>query len=134
MGQRWHRPAHGYPTAADRPDGHGTTLVVTDAGFLVIWIEPVVVKTMAAIRDHVAEAPAPKQPTPRAGTKQAMPIEMLQTAKGATMEVIVAATGWQAHTVRGAMSGASGKKPELVVTLGKEDGRRRVYRISSDTA
>jgi hypothetical protein len=109
-------------------------LVVTDAGFLVIWIEPVVVKTMAAIRDHVAEAPAPKQPTPRAGTKQAMLIEMLQTAEGATTEVIVAATGWQAHTVRGAMSGASGKKPDLVVTLGKEDGRRRVYRISSDTA
>lgn len=86
----------------------------------------------AAIRDHAAEASAPKQPTPRAGTKQAVLIEMLQTAEGATMDTIVAATGWQAHSARGAMSGALGKKLGLVVTSAKEDGRGRVYRISSD--
>lgn len=50
------------------------------------------------------------------------------------MEEIVAATGWQAHTARGAMSGALGKKLGLVVTSVKEDERGRVYRISSDTA
>ena len=119
----------GEPLWRETGDGHGTTLVVTDAGLLAIGIEPVVVKTMAAIRDHAAEAPAPKQPTPRAGTKQAMLIEMLQTAEGATMENIVAATGWQAHTARGAMSGALGKKLGLVVTSAKEEGRGRVYRI-----
>ncbi|MFZ1727473.1 MAG: DUF3489 domain-containing protein [Albidovulum sp.] len=124
----------GEPLWRETCDGHGTTLVVTDAGLLAVGIEPLVVKTMAAIRDHAAEAPAPKQPTPRSGTKQAMLIEMLQTAEGATMEVIVAATGWQAHTARGAMSGALGKKLGLVVISAKEDGRGRVYRISSDTA
>jgi hypothetical protein len=126
--------SRGEPLWRETGDGHGTTLVVTDAGLVAIGIEPVVVKTMAAIRDHAAEAPAPKQPTPRAGTKQAMLIEMLQTAEGATMEAIVAATGWQAHSARGAMSGALGKKLGLVVTSAKEDGRGRVYRISSDTA
>ena len=119
----------GEPLWRETGDGHCTTLVVTDAGMLAIGIEPVVVKAMAAIRDHVAEAPAPKQPRPRAGTKQAMLIAMLQTGEGATMEAIVAATGWQAHTARGAMSGALGKKLGLVVTSAKEDGRGRVYRI-----
>jgi len=107
------------PLWRETGDGHGTTLVVTDPGLLAIGIEPVVVKAMAAIRDQSAETPVPKQPTPRAGTKQAMLIAMLQTAEGATMDAIVAATGWQAHTARGAMSGALGKKLGLVVTFAK---------------
>lgn len=126
--------SRGEPHWRETGDGHGTTLVVTGAGLVAIGIESVVVKTTAANRDHAAEAPAPKQPTPRAGTKQAMLIEMLQTAEGATMEAIIAATGWQAHTARGAMSGALGKKLGLLVTSAKEDRRGRVYRISSDTA
>jgi len=51
--------------------------MVADTGLLAIGFEPVVIKTMAAILDHAAEAPAPNQPTPRAGTKQAMLIAML---------------------------------------------------------
>jgi hypothetical protein len=45
------------------------------------------------------------------------------------MDAIVAATGWQAHTARGAMSGALGKKLGLVVNSIKEEGRGRVYRL-----
>ncbi|MDU9007227.1 DUF3489 domain-containing protein [Sedimentitalea todarodis] len=119
----------GEPLWRETGDGHGTTLVVTDAGLLAIGVEPVVVKTMAAIRIHAAQPPAPKRPTPRAGTKQAMMIEMLQRPEGATMEEIVTATGWQAHTIRGAMSGALGKKLGLVVASAKEEGSARVYRI-----
>jgi hypothetical protein len=119
----------GEPLWRETGDGHGTTLVATDAGLLAIGVEPVVIKAMAAIRKHAAQAPAPKRPTPRAGTKQAMLIEMLQRPGGATIEAIVAATGWQAHTARGAMSGTLGKKLGLVVTSVKEDGRGRVYRI-----
>ncbi len=119
----------GDPLWREIGDGHGTTLVATDAGLLVIGIEPVVVKTMVAIREHAAEAPGSKVPTPRKGTKQAMLIEMLQRPEGATMEQIVAATVWQPHTVRGAMSGALRKKLRLVVTSSNEEGRGRVYRI-----
>lgn len=111
-------------------DGHGTTLVVTDAGLLAIGIEPVVVKAVVAIREHAAKTPAAKSPIPRTGTKQAMLIALLQAPEGATMETIIAATGWQAHSARGAMSGALGKKLGLVVTSAKEDDRGRVYRIS----
>ena len=122
------------PLWRETGDGHGTTLMVTDAGLLAIGIEPVVVQTMAAIHKHAAEVPAPKPPTPRAGTKKAMLISLLQAPKGATMDEIVAATGWLPHTVRGVMSGALGKKLGLIVTSVKEEGGARVYRISSGLA
>ena len=120
----------GEPLWRETGDGHGTTLVVTDAGMLAIGIEPVVVKTEVEIREGAAEPPAPKVPMLRAGTKQAMLIELLRAPDGATMDEIVAATGWLAHTARGAMSGALGTKLGLIVTSVKEDDRGRVYRIS----
>jgi len=121
----------GEPLWRETGDGHGTTLMATDAGLLAIGIDPVVVKTTAAIRTHAAQPPAPKRPTPRTGTKQAMLIEMLQRPEGATMEQIIGATGWQAHTARGTMSGALRKKLGLVVTSEKEAGKSRVYRAKN---
>ncbi len=50
------------------------------------------------------------------------------------MQAIIAATGWQAHTVRGAMSGALGEKLGLAVTSVKEGGGGRVYRLQPNTA
>ena len=122
---------HGEPLWRETGDGHGTTLVVTDEGLLAVGIEPVVVQTMAAIRERakVEPKPEPEAPTPRAGTKQAQLIAMLQRPEGATMDEITAALSWQAHTARGAMSGALGKKLGLVVTSTKEENRGRVYRI-----
>ncbi|TGD61965.1 DUF3489 domain-containing protein [Tabrizicola sp. WMC-M-20] len=120
----------GEPLWRETGDGHGTTLVVTDAGLLVIGIEPVVVHTMTAIKKDAAETPGPKQATLRAGTKQAMLIAMLQTPGGASIAEIVTATGWQAHTVRGSISGVLKKKLRLTVTSTKVDGRGSVYRIS----
>ena len=117
------------PLWRETGDGHGTTLVVTDAGLLAIGIEPVVVETMTATPKDAAETPEPKPPTQLDGTKQAMLITMLQAPTGATMDEIVAATGWQAHSARGAISGALGKKLRLIVTSAKEADRGRVYRI-----
>jgi Protein of unknown function (DUF3489) len=59
-------------------------------------------------------APAAKH-TPRAGTKQALIIDLLRRPEGATVEQIAAATGWQHHTIRGAISGALKKKLGLTV-------------------
>jgi Protein of unknown function (DUF3489) len=42
-------------------------------------------------------------------------IELLWRPEGATVEQIAAATGWQHHTVRGAISGALKKKLGLNV-------------------
>ena len=97
---------------------------------LAIGIEPVVAKTEVAVRENAANMPAPKPPTPRAGAKQAMLISLLQAPEGATMEAMIAATCWKPHTLRGAMSGALGKKLGLIVRSAKEGDGARVYRIS----
>ena len=55
------------------------------------------------------------RPTPRAGTKQATLIEMLRRPEGATVEQIAKATGWQRHTIRGAIAGALKKKLGLKI-------------------
>ena len=66
----------------------------------------------------------------RRGTKQAILIEMLRRPNGATIEQMTAKAGWQAHSVRGAISGALKKKLGLPVTSETVEGRGRVYRIS----
>jgi len=77
-----------------------------------------------------ATAPdTPKEPRKkREGTKQAVLIDMLKRDEGATIDQIVEATGWQRHTVRGAISGALKKKLGLTVTSEKVEGTR-IYRI-----
>ena len=62
-------------------------------------------------------------------TKQQIMIDLLRRPEGANIEEIIAATQWQSHTVRGAMSGALKKKLGLQITTDKVDGRGRVYRI-----
>ena len=124
-------PAKANPSG-ETGDGHGTTLVVTDAGLLAVGIEPVVVKTMAAVREHAAAATMPKIPTLRTGTKQAQIIALLQRPDGASVAEIVAVTGWLAHSVRGLISGSLKKKLGLPVTSEKQDGRGTVYSLPND--
>jgi hypothetical protein len=69
-------------------------------------------------------------PAVRPGTKLALMIELLSRDNGATIAEIVEATGWQQHSVRGAISGTLKKKHGLTVSSDIEDGRRRVYRIT----
>ncbi len=56
-------------------------------------------------------------------------IDLLKRKKGATIGEIVEATGWQPHSVRGAISGALKKKLGLAVTSETVRARGRVYRI-----
>jgi Protein of unknown function (DUF3489) len=98
-------------------------------------------KGQAAKSKATGTEPEPaEKPTPRAGTKQAQMIEMLKRPEGATVEQIAAATGWQHHTIRGAISGALKKKLGLAVetTRNREvgpnatgaKGSSTVYRIT----
>jgi len=109
----------GEPTWRKTGDGHGTTLVITGAGFTAIGVEPVTAQ------------PDPAKPKPRAGTKQAMLIEMLKAPEGATIAEIAKPTNWLPHTVRGAMSGALKKRLGLTITSEKVEGRGRTYKIAS---
>jgi Protein of unknown function (DUF3489) len=76
-----------------------------------------------------------EKPTPRAGTKQAQMIELLKRPEGATVEQIAAATGWQHHTIRGAISGALKNKVGLTVeaTRTREVGPNKTGAKGSST-
>lgn len=130
----------GEPMWRETGDGHGVTLVATDAGLTAIGIEPedanpaparaTDAPTEQSAPDTLTETEtAPKARTPREGTKQGTLIAMLRAPDGATIEEIMAATGWQSHTVRGAMAGALKKKLGLEVTSEKVEDRGRVYKL-----
>ena len=70
-------------------------------------------------------------PRARASSKKADILALLQRRGGATLEELMLATGWQAHSIRGFISGAIGKKMGLAVESAKREGGGRVYAIGS---
>jgi hypothetical protein len=145
----------GEPIWRETDDGNGVTLIATPAGLAAIGVEPEAsanddadtaqgapnaakgdgqdVKppvTQTAPTDASVAPAAPKPRKTREGTKQAQLIAMLRADGGATIDEIVAVTGWQSHTVRGAMAGALKKKLGLTIASEKVDGRARAYHIA----
>jgi len=122
------------PLWSETGNGCGTTLVATGAGLAAIGVDPVVVQAIAKLRNGPREVAAgtdeAKPAKPRGKTKQTQLIALLETPRGASLDEIVTATDWQAHTVRGAISGTLKKKLGLAVVSEKIEGRGRVYRIS----
>jgi len=76
-----------------------------------------------------SNATAPKPQRKPRDTKQAKVIQMLKSDEGATLSQLIDATGWQPHTVRGAISGALKKKLGLTIVSRKLDTGERIYRI-----
>ncbi len=66
-------------------------------------------------------------------SKQARIIELLVRPEGTTIAAVMAATGWQQHSVRGFFAGAVRKKLGLTLVSDKI-GDERVYRIVSPDA
>ena len=66
----------------------------------------------------------------RDGSKKAQVLELLRRPDGATLKDIMKATGWQAHSVRGFISGSLGKKMGLNVESFKCPDGERAYRVS----
>jgi hypothetical protein len=72
-------------------------------------------------------SPSPRKHT---NTKSDQILALLKQPAGATLKEIMAATGWQAHSVRGFISGHLVKKMGLRVQSVRRDGER-VYEIKS---
>ena len=89
--------------------------------------------TNAPAAETTAAPANPKTPRTRENSKQAQMIELLKRPDGATLNQLVEVTGWQAHTVRGAMAGALKKKLSLNIVSEKTDGQERKYRITTTT-
>jgi hypothetical protein len=135
-------------------DGQRLTLVLTDAGRAAIGVAadeqrqpppasntPRGSKRSAGSRRKAHESKGPPKPKSKAkrtaspaalhpGSKQALLVDLLRRKGGATIAETVKATGWQPHSVRGAISGALKKKLGLAVKSEKVEGRGRVYRIA----
>ncbi len=79
-----------------------------------------------------SESASTRTPSPaRSGTKLVSLISLLSRKDGATIADLMKATGWQAHSVRGAISGTLKKKLGLGIISEKVEGRGRVYRIAN---
>lgn len=65
----------------------------------------------------------------RTNTKASQVLELLRRPKGATIDELAKAVGWQVHSVRGLMSGSLKKKQGLAVKSEKIEGRGRVYSL-----
>ncbi len=126
-------------------DGGRLKLVLTDAGLAAIGVDtdegteaPLATATAqpkkhkTRTRRSVTGRQTKTEAAPacvRPGTKQALLIDLLRRKDGATIGEIVDATGWQPHSVRGAISGTLKKKLGLTVERAVVDDRGGVYRI-----
>lgn len=104
--------------------------VLTDAGYTAIGQQRPAplddVQTVDTIGDLQLLEGIPVRP----GTKLAAMVIALRRPQGATSLQLMLATGWQPHTVRGAISGMLRKKLGLNVVLAHNDVGERVYRVA----
>jgi hypothetical protein len=86
----------------------------------------------AAVTKKVKHAvPAKKAAPAERGTKKAKILALLKRPGGASLQQLRKATGWQAHSVRGFLSGTLKKKMGLRVVSTKPQEGERTYRILS---
>jgi hypothetical protein len=73
---------------------------------------------------------ASRQPGAAVGGKTATVLDLLRREGGATLEELMKATGWQAHSVRGFISGILNKRMGLPVVSAKREDGKRTYSIA----
>ena len=79
-------------------------------------------KAETADQQASAAAPAKRQ------SKADLVLHLLQRIEGATIDQLIAATGWLPHTSRAALTGL--KKKGHMVSSEKLEGQGRVYRVT----
>ena len=96
--------------------------------------KPVITVKVNAGNKTIGKSEAPARntsstPSPAPTSKIDTVITMLRAKGGTSIDQVIKATGWQAHSVRGAISGHLKKKLRLKVLSEKIDGTR-LYRIA----
>jgi hypothetical protein len=145
------RSKPGMPVWREGEDGRPISLMITRAGRDAIGVEedgPA--EAQRPSNEHPREKGAPADEkrsrdasgekesiddgaaSPRAGTKQALVIEMLCAKGGATLNALVEATGWLPHTTRAALTGL--RKRGFSIERTREEGSDSIYRIVSAPA
>ena len=115
----------GMPVWRKAKDGQRLSLVLTAAGWDAIGVEPPQAAEKASAKADIES----KKAGPKANTALGKLIALLSRKNGASIDEAIKATGWQAHSIRGAISGALKKKHGLTVASEASEGRGRVYRI-----
>ena len=77
------------------------------------------------------KAPVKKASPARHGSKTAKVLDLLKRPGGVTLKELMKATGWQAHSVRGFLSGTVGRKMATPVESSKRADGERSYRLTS---
>ena len=106
-------------------DGH----VLTDAGYAAISQQRPVPPDDVQPVDTIGDLQLVEGILIRPGTKLAALVVALRRPQGATSLQLMLATGWQPHSVRGAISGMLRKKLGLNVVLAHNKSGERVYRV-----
>ena len=83
-------------------------------------------KAKPAHKATSAKKAAPARP----GSKTAKILDLLKRPGGVTLKELIKATGWQARSVRGFLSGTLGKKMGTPVKSSKRADGERAYRLS----
>jgi len=87
-------------------------------------------KSKAATKAKAQKKVATEGHGAREGSKTAAILALVRRAKGATLEELMAAAGWQAHSMRGFLSAVVTKKMGLKLQSSKRDDGKRVYKIA----
>ena len=104
---------------------------ITDAGYTAVGKQRPVPKGVQKM--DAPDALTKREPIPgafRPGTKLAAIIDAMRHPGGATIAQMMASSGWQAHTVRGAISGMVRKRLGYAVVTEKGADGQRAYRIA----
>ena len=105
--------------------------LLTDAGYAAIGKRRPIPKGVQKM--DASDALTKREPIPRTirpDTKLAAIIDAMRNPDGATIAQMMAGTGWQAHTVRGAISGMVRKRLGFEVVTEKSVDGQRAYRIT----